>query len=47
LRLQAGHRGIERIEDTHNIVSTFDPCDLPANPRMAIIEGDIASAVPK
>ncbi len=32
LRLQAAHRGIERIEDTHNIVSTFDSSGRPALP---------------
>jgi len=30
LSLQAAHRGIERVEDTHNIVSTFDPGGQPA-----------------
>ena len=47
LSLQAAHRGIERVEDTHNIVSTFDPGGQPAFTAMAVIERDIASAVPK
>ena len=47
LRLQAAHRSIERVEDTHNIVSTFDPGGQPVCNAMAVIEGDIASAVPK
>ncbi len=29
LRLQAAYRGVKRVEDTHNIVSTFDTGGWP------------------
>ena len=40
LRLQAANRSIECVEDTHNIVSTFDPGGQPVCIAMAAIEGD-------
>ena len=38
LRLQTRHGSIESIEDTHNIVSKFDPCGQPICKTMAAIE---------
>jgi hypothetical protein len=40
LRLQAANRGIESIEDTHNIVSKFDPGGQPIGKPMTALEGD-------
>jgi hypothetical protein len=47
LRLNATNRGIESIEDTHNIVSKFDPRGLPNCKTMTAIEGAVASVMPK
>ena len=47
LRLQAAHRGIERVEDTHNIVSTFDPGGQPAAKPWPSSKETVASAMPK
>jgi hypothetical protein len=38
LRLQAAHRGIKRIEDTHNEVSKFDTCGRRRDCHLAVIE---------
>jgi hypothetical protein len=46
LRLKATNRGIESIEDTHNIVSKFDPRGLPNCKTMTAIEGAVASVMP-
>jgi hypothetical protein len=46
LSLQAANRGVKRVEDTHNVVSTFDSTGQGALPGMAVIEGDFAIVVP-
>jgi hypothetical protein len=40
LRLQARNGSIESVEDTHNIVSKFDPDGPPLSKALTAIEGE-------